>query len=261
MASNIAETAQSIIGKAIDKRIFTPSSSVYAKPGATHDLTEQRQAWRDQGDVVVFAAGGYDLLHPNHIASLVLAKCIGASFHFGINQHVSWESLTAQSRQDYLAECLGNNAVKTIVSLKGNLELADRKSNKPEKGGGVRPILDWSTRAFNLLCASVPLSTERTLRLADAITIDDKFDPNLANTPHHNLIDLADALVPDIWPIYHESKNLLKYLGDGSERLPQTVIVKVDDQDFYTDLLTGSLSTSAIAGRMAAGSQHDSHAQ
>lgn len=181
----------------------------------------------------------------------MLAKCIGVSLHFNRSQARDWEALTKKSRHSYTIDCLGRNAVKTIVSLKGNQELDERKSNNPEKGGGRRPILDWDTRAFNLICASIPLANMQTLRLADAITIDDKLDPSLTNTPHHNLIDLAETLSPDVWPVYHESKNLLQYLGNRSEKLPQTEIIKIDDRDFYTDVLIGSLNTTAIIGRIA----------
>jgi rfaE bifunctional protein nucleotidyltransferase chain/domain len=54
---------------------------VYTRP----ELISQRQRWRSEGKIVVFANGCYDILHPGHIALLEKARSRGDILILALN--------------------------------------------------------------------------------------------------------------------------------------------------------------------------------
>lgn len=61
-------------------------------------LSQLRQAWKDQGLVVVWTNGCFDLLHIGHIRSLQAASALGDRLIVGINSDASVRRLKGAGR-------------------------------------------------------------------------------------------------------------------------------------------------------------------
>ncbi len=62
------------------------------------ELVRQRQSWRQQGKVVVFTNGCYDILHPGHIRLLERARSLGDVLILALNTDSSVQRLKGRSR-------------------------------------------------------------------------------------------------------------------------------------------------------------------
>jgi D-beta-D-heptose 7-phosphate kinase/D-beta-D-heptose 1-phosphate adenosyltransferase len=61
-------------------------------------LAADRRRWRDEGQVVVFTNGCFDLLHPGHVALLEAARAEGDRLVVGLNSDVSVRRLKGEGR-------------------------------------------------------------------------------------------------------------------------------------------------------------------
>jgi hypothetical protein len=223
-------------------RMFNPGE----QDDALDRLVGVRSQWAEQDDTVVFTAGGYDLMHLNHIGSLLGAKILGVRHRYEISGHSerSWTELSAEKQREIITANLEEDKVKLVVSVKGDQELAAKKSFQKEKGNMPRPIQDWQTRARSVLSVGMPDYYGFTGHLVDAVTIDDNVDVAFEGTPNWNLTEVVHELRPDVWQIYAESKNLLRFAASGA--LAGNVRVFVSDiANYYTDSSSGEpLSTT-----------------
>lgn len=62
------------------------------------ELIEQRRAWRQEGKIVVFTNGCYDILHPGHIRLLERARSLGDVLILALNTDSSVRRLKGPSR-------------------------------------------------------------------------------------------------------------------------------------------------------------------
>ncbi len=67
-------------------------------------LVELRPSWRQQGKIVVFTNGCFDLLHPGHLALLEGARVMGDILVVGLNSDSSVRRLKGQHRAIIPAE-------------------------------------------------------------------------------------------------------------------------------------------------------------
>ncbi len=244
---------------AYNERVYNPAEDA----NALDALVCTRQQWAEQGKTVVFTAGGYDLAHLNHTASLLRAKILGARHRYEtLDGDSHWLDLSLEEQADITAESFKNDTVKLVVSVKGDIELGQRKSFQPDKGNVQRPIQDWRTRVMTLLSIGMPSTFScNPNQLVDAVTIDDNVDPRLAESSNRNLVELVRTLDPDVWQIYFESTRLLDFVARG-ELGGKTRVFKSESGDYFIDgqrnePLSTTLVVNKILGRLSTGSMID----
>jgi D-glycero-beta-D-manno-heptose 1-phosphate adenylyltransferase len=66
----------------------------YTRPA----LVGQRRRWKDEGKIVVFTNGCYDLLHPGHIRLLEQARSLGDILVLALNSDASVRRMKGPSR-------------------------------------------------------------------------------------------------------------------------------------------------------------------
>jgi D-beta-D-heptose 7-phosphate kinase/D-beta-D-heptose 1-phosphate adenosyltransferase len=62
------------------------------------ELIEQRKRWKDEGKIVVFTNGCYDLLHPGHVRLLEQARSLGDVLVLALNTDASVRRMKGPSR-------------------------------------------------------------------------------------------------------------------------------------------------------------------
>src|SRR6185312_3678447 len=61
-------------------------------------LADQVQGWRGQGEAIILANGGFDLLHVGHVRYLRAAKALGGKLIVAVNSDKSLRELKGQGR-------------------------------------------------------------------------------------------------------------------------------------------------------------------
>ena len=77
----------------MDASVWTPSG-----PQPLDELLAARQAWREEGRVVVTTNGCFDLLHPGHVGLLQQARAQGQVLIVGLNSDSSVRQLKGPGR-------------------------------------------------------------------------------------------------------------------------------------------------------------------
>jgi rfaE bifunctional protein nucleotidyltransferase chain/domain len=62
------------------------------------ELAEQVRRWRAEGEAIVLANGGFDLLHVGHVRYLRAAKALGGRLVVAVNSDASLRALKGESR-------------------------------------------------------------------------------------------------------------------------------------------------------------------
>ena len=238
--------------QAFDSKVFHPDRG----EADTARLIEARQQWREEGAVVVFTSGVFDLLHLDHAAYLLHVKATGASEHYARHGYaIQWDELDEDQQQSYTNWALSSGQVKLVVSVDGDKSVAARKGFDPQKGGQQRPIYGWQTRALMVASQSFidpdPDGRGRLLPIADAVTIhgpDDFSDDN----PHAIHFQLVEKLQPDVWTFFGESADIAegapRYAGIGNVAL--RMIRDGSGTHYYEDPFIGKMSTTKIGNRI-----------
>lgn len=65
---------------------------------ALSDLAEQARQWRAEGESIVLANGGFDLLHVGHVRYLRAAKALGGKLVVAVNSDASLRALKGPER-------------------------------------------------------------------------------------------------------------------------------------------------------------------
>jgi len=84
------------------------------------ELATQLNAWRAEGQVVVFTNGVFDLLHPGHIAQLETARSFGDVLIVGLNSDRSAKLLGKgddRPVQDELSRCIILGALRVVDAV------------------------------------------------------------------------------------------------------------------------------------------------
>lgn len=229
------------------QRLFNPLLSPDAEPR----LLDLRHRWKE-AHTTVLTSGGYDLLHIDHAAYLLDTKLQGAPSHYRARYEpetrTSWEDLPDDARYSFMRDFLQREELKLIVSVDGNEKIAQRKGSRPEKGGGIRPLLDWRSRGRIIAALSLGLYGKKRIPIADAITINDPID--LAGTSHENMLDQAALIQPDVWAAYHESEYIFEEVPTD-DRLQEIEVRRIDEVNYIGDpLFDGKVGTTGILKRM-----------
>ena len=132
-------------------RLFHPSDTRLGNGALKHQV----QTWRESGKTIVFNSGVYDLLHANHKTFLLHTKLAAIPYRWD-NQEpdhidIPWQEVDLEERASYTRKVLSSDQIKLIVSVDGNMDVAERKGNRDENGNASRPFLDWSNRAETYL--------------------------------------------------------------------------------------------------------------
>lgn len=233
------------------EKLFNPDQN----PNATDELTSLRNRWADEGATVIYTTGLFDLLHMDHAGYLLHTKAVGAATHFDSTvERDGWEGLTHNERLDYTEWALGSGVLKLIVSVDGDKSASAKKSGKPEKGGGPRPIYSWETRALMVAGLSYinPISPKNELLpTADAVTIHGAHDfPD--SVVHYNHFTVAETLKPDTWAIFGESVDIIEQAPQIPE-LGSVALHCIQDgagTHYYEDGFIGKMSTTNIVKRI-----------
>jgi len=234
------------------RRSYNPMES----PLATENLRTQVDEWKAQGKTVVFTSGVYDLFHANHRTYLFHTKIAAAPFcwrkFYNHSSAPTWEQLTGAEQSVFTERLLKDDLLRLVVSVDGNLAVAERKGNNPEKGGNERPIYDWDTRSRDVLSAALEVSPGVSSMIADAVTIHDRVEPAFADTPHAGIMEIAEFVRPDVWSVYFESEDIIEAVSTTHANTFSDVGVTVlNGNDFYHDrLLGGPFKTTAIVKRI-----------
>lgn len=237
-----------------EHKIFNPQRD----STATARLVAKRKEWADRGEVTIFTSGVFDLLHLDHAGYLLHTKAAGASIHFTRSNQDSgtqWEHLAPEEQQAYISWALGNQLLRLVVSVDGDKSVAERKSGKPQKGGYVRPVYSWQTRALMVASQAFvdPLdeSGELLLPTVDAVTIHGSQDFNSGHV-HASHFQVVDILRPDAWVYFGESVDIPAgvplWPGLGSVAL--CCIEDNAGPHYFEDDFIGKLSTTTITKRI-----------
>lgn len=247
------DEVRSLFESTFNNKSFNPLEN----PGATEALRAQIEQWRHEGSTVVFVCGVYDLFHANHRTYLMHAKIAAAPHVWNssiklVDRMPNWEELDTSTRSEFTRDLLQQNLLKLVVSVDGNMQVATNKGFNPEKGNGKRPIYDWTTRARDVLSAGYEIVDQPKL-IVDAVTIHDKIQPELANTPHRSTMAIAEFVNADVWCLYDEATQDIEAVQTSHKNnLNGTEVVILSGHNFYSDsLLESPFSTTSILGRIA----------
>ena len=69
-------------------------AQIYTRP----QLRQQRLAWKQRGEMVVFTNGCYDILHPGHIRTLERARSLGDILILALNTDASVQRMKGPAR-------------------------------------------------------------------------------------------------------------------------------------------------------------------
>lgn len=246
------ESVVRIVEQSLRLKMFNPSED----PSQSTRLKWTRDTWRQQGATVVYHTGAYDLMHRNHVASFVHAKRIGSAFHY--DQHFAdqtgfeWKDLSPEQQNSFFTKVCIEGKVRLIESVGGNMWVKHKKSGQSHKGGSIRPILDWVTRASSVSSVYFSPDGVHTIPSVDAVTIHDPKDPRLKDGPHAGYLELADYLRPDVWAVYCENDDIIEaYRTTHKTTLGGIALILLEDHAFFDDkLLNDTLKTTAIVRRI-----------
>lgn len=230
-----------------DDAIFNPAED----PTAHERLVQTHQDWQDSGSVTAYTTGVYDGFHPDHAAYLLHVKSAGAEMHYNANHSDHWHDLRTPEQEEYTRFALSQAAMlRLVLSIDGDTSVSIRKSGK---GGSVRPVFGWNTRAITVAGASYrsPDNPLQRLPLVDAITVHGP-DDFPADHPHHDENRLASILSPNVWGVYDESTDILEAVASDAElaRIPIRTISDDPSQRYWRDDIMGKISTTAIVKRI-----------
>jgi hypothetical protein len=235
-------------------RIFDPLSD----PTATDRLVAQHHRWQDMGHTTVFSSGFYDLFHPDHAGYILHTKAAAARLRYEQTIGGEWDRLDPSDQQAYIIETLSAGTINLVTSVASDANALATKSGKTEKGGAIRPVLSWNTRALMVAGQAFvdPLDPrgERLLRTTDAVTMHSGNDAGdfPADNPHASHIQLAALLQPDAWVFFGESKQIID-AAPHHEELASIALFCISDGDgthYFSDDIIGKVSTTKITQRI-----------
>lgn len=173
--------------------------------------------WRALGYTIVFTAGVFDILTINHLLGL------------------------------YNYRLMGGPKTRLIVSIDTDERVRNSKAFKLHKGGSVKPILSWSSRA--MMVAKQTFDNRGSL--VDLIVQHGSDTCGGMACPHDDNVSIAEAIEPDIIPVTSTSIDTIRKINQ-STRLDSKLMVIIDEETLaYNDALLGKkISNSAIIERI-----------
>lgn len=173
--------------------------------------------WKNTDYKIVFTAGIFDIFTINHLIAL---------YHYKL---------------------LGGKKPKLIVSIDTDERVKKAKSFTQSKGGSVKPILSWESRA--LMVAKQSFRDEE--RLVDLIVQHGTNTCGNLHCPHDDNVYIAEQILPDIIVASSGSQDTIDKIRRSTVLDDNRLAVIKEDDLAYIDLLLGqSISTTAIIKRI-----------
>jgi hypothetical protein len=218
------------------------------------DASQRVADWQAAGHYVVFNAGAYDILTVNHVLNLVQCRALGAMGLLGI------DTIETDQERDKVHELAASDDITLIVTLDTNVALREGKSRCPEKGGALKPTLDWNTRATMLAMQTIPAPNySSSHRAVDYVT---RHGPECcAACPSGTCVNednamMAVGLQPDVVVVSAGSERTMSDLRSLqlAGMLPDTLIAVNNEtcHQYCDPLLGGPVKTTQIINRIRA---------
>jgi hypothetical protein len=210
------------------------------------------KTWKDEEAFSVFSAGTYDLLTLNHVLGLMEARSLGAMALLDI------ASVDTMHDQEEIHSIAATSAIRLMITLDTNRALRESKSRRPDKGGSLKPILDWNTRAAMLASQSMPTSdySSRTT-MVDFIT---RHGPDACvvcaegTCVNDDNAAMTMRLQPDLVVVNADSlatvTSIENYKAEGLLPKTRIAIVSESTNQYFDQILEGPVKTSAIIKRI-----------
>lgn len=206
-------------------------------------LHNLRNSWKDDGSVVVFTAGVFDILHTSHLLALTHYRLLGAHEYWA-RQGVKKPTI------EMLHETAASDKVRFILSVDTDSRVAGDKAFIPEKGNSPKPLVSWENRTLLLARQSISGKTS-TRNLIDFITSHGADACTCDNCPRSDNAHIAAAIKPDVIVVSSGSQGTIDKLHEHGDELSHSklVIIKEDDLSYHDELLQGPIKSSSIIKR------------
>lgn len=207
-------------------------------------------AWKKEGAYTVFQAGSFDLLTINHILGLTYTKAL-AAMHI-----LNTKELTGDNIKE-VHTLIASPKIKLMIAMDTNEKVMHYKSNREEKGGCPKPILDWRMRAAMLALQSTPsLSDGLRGHLVDFITMHGPESCCVCQDgccTSYNNSKMAVLLQPDLVVVNAASLDTVNEIETFRSLglFPNTAIeyIREEDNQYIDKLLNGPVKTTEIIRR------------
>lgn len=213
-------------------------------------LRNLRDSWKDEGSIVVFTAGVFDILHTSHLLALTHYRLLGAH-EYWVRQGVNNPSI------EQLHEIAASDKVRFILSVDTDSRVAGDKAFIPEKGNSPKPLVSWENRT--LLLARQSISGKNNSRnLIDFITSHGADACICDDCPRNDNAHIAAAIKPDVIVVSSGSQGTIDKLREHDSELSNAnlVIIKEDNLSYHDKLLQGPIKSSSIIKRAQLKPQH-----
>ena len=197
--------------------------------------------WQNEGSIVVFTAGVFDMLHVNHVLALTHYRLLGATRH-----QPNYDNL--KTIQDIAA----SNRVKLVVSVDSDKRAKKDKEFVVSKGNCRKPIISWDNRTLILLYQSMFSADEKTaVPLVDYVTKHGQDTCSNKSCAHNDNVSIAEAIRPDIIVVSSGSPITIALIK-ASEILKDKELIVINEEElfYYDSLLSGPIKSSAIIKRV-----------
>lgn len=208
-------------------------------------LRTQTHQWQQQGNVVVFTAGVFDILHANHLLGLTHYRLLGA------HEYLTRQGI-AHPSQEQLHDTAASDAVRLIVSVDTDKRVARDKGFLKAKGDCPKPVVSWENRVMLLAHQQIAGPTGTARALIDYITRhgDDADACGDLACPHIDNSYIAQEIQPDIVVVNNESsKTLTRLQAVPSASKTKLIVIDENSLTYQDKLLQGPLKSSAIIRR------------
>lgn len=231
--------AYSLFYEPVIERVIVPT-----KPEAVQAAREKIQEWRENDVYWGLYTGCFDAIHPNHFWAIIRAR-IEVAKSYCQSEGVNFDELP---REEQVALVISDR-IALLVSVDGDLHLAERKTLKTSIGSSIRPVQNWGNRAIMVSTVMLPAERKGTHRpAADLIVGHDKFA--FAGTIFQDQWELGKDLLPNCWIIFAEDhKNMagIRALNINTDirLLPEgTIIDTFTNQPYSTSVIVERIISS-----------------
>jgi hypothetical protein len=206
-------------------------------------LRRKRNMWHDDGSIVIFTAGVFDILHVNHLLALTHYRLLGA-------QEYLVRQGSMETNMEDLREIAASDKVRFILSVDSDARVSEDKAFIPSKGDCPKPLVSWRNRVLLLARQQISRSDGSARPLVDFITMHGKDSCTCDSCPHQDNVYIASAIRPDLVIVSSGSPSTIQKLEERAELADSKLIVIREDRLAYHDaLLRGPIKSSSIIRR------------
>ena len=183
-------------------------------------LKHRVEQWKASGYTIVFTAGVFDLFTINHLLAL---------YHYRL---------------------LGGDKAKLVLSIDTDERVNKSKAFREDKGGSIKPILSWRSRAMMV----AKQSFQNQQDLVDLIIQHGESTCNGIRCAHDDNVTIAEIIKPDVVVVTSTSNDTIQKIQESSLIDNEKLVVIQEGELAYEDaLLKKKISTTAIVQRIKHG--------